>query len=65
MKGCTTNLWVKRLPRSATFPEIFPAIAKDAASQSNDAVCSLNRPMHARLFESLPNNGAATRFDDS
>ena len=63
--GCATNLWVKCLPCGAILPEILPTAAQDGASESDNAVCSFDRPMHARLFESLPNDGAATSFDHS
>jgi hypothetical protein len=65
LTGCATNLWVECLPRSAIFPEILPAAAQDRASQSDDAICSFDRPMHAGLFEPLPDDSPATCFDNS
>ncbi len=64
--GCTTNLWVRVLSRGSIFPEILPTAAQDRASQSNEAICSFDRPMHAGLLEPLPDDGLqlAPRFGD-
>ena len=51
------------LSGSSVFPEVFPPRAKDATSQGDNGIGTLDRPMHAGLFESLPDDRAAPCFD--
>jgi len=45
--------------RRPVLPAIFPAITQNITAQGNNAVGAFNRPVHARLFQTLTGNGSA------
>ena len=52
--GCRTML-----------PEIFPAIAEEAAPQSDNIISAVYSPVHSGLFQPLSDNRTATRLKHS
>ena len=45
--GCATNLWVKCSGSSPVLPEILPTIALKTAAEGDNAVRTLDGPVHA------------------
>ena len=45
-------------------PKIFPPIAQNTTAQGDNTVCAPDCPVHARLFQALPNDSPAPCLQD-